>query len=85
MSRWRGYIRASNDSARGKEENLIMFVVECPMCSESIVLPDNIEFGDLVDCEECDREFEVVSVQPLELEWVDDEEEDGFETDEDFY
>ncbi len=64
---------------------MIMFVVECPMCAESIELPDNIEFGDFVDCEECDREFEVVSVQPLELEWVDEEEENGFELEEDFY
>jgi len=62
-----------------------MFIVECPMCSENIELPDNIEFGDVVDCEECDREFEVVSIQPLELEWVDEEEENGLELEEDFY
>ncbi|MFZ0450078.1 MAG: hypothetical protein WAL98_12620 [Desulfatiglandaceae bacterium] len=62
-----------------------MFVVECPKCSEIIVLPNDIDLGDLVDCEECDREFEVVSVQPLELEWIDEEEENVFETDEDFF
>ena len=62
-----------------------MIFVECPMCDEKISIPDDIEIGDLIDCEECDREFEVVSAQPLKLEWVDEEEEVFYEDDENFY
>lgn len=63
-----------------------MYVIACPMCSETLVLSDDIDLGDIVECDECDREFEVVSTQPLELEWVDEENDDEvFEMDEDFY
>jgi|GEM_PF-1484051 len=62
-----------------------MIFYECPMRDEKISILDDIEIGDLIDCEECDREFEVVSAQPLELEWVDEEEEVFYEDDENFY
>ena len=64
-----------------------MIVVECPMCDEQISIPDDIEIGDFVDCEECDRQFEVVSVRPIELEWVDGDEEgyEQYERDEDVW
>jgi lysine biosynthesis protein LysW len=64
-----------------------MIHVECPMCDEKITVPDDIEIGDMIDCEECDRQFEVVSLRPIELEWIDEDEEgyDQFERDEEFY
>jgi lysine biosynthesis protein LysW len=64
-----------------------MIVVECPMCDERISIPDDIEISDFVDCEECDRQFEVVSLRPIELEWVDDDEEgyEQYERDEDVW
>jgi lysine biosynthesis protein LysW len=64
-----------------------MIFVECPMCDERITISEDIEIGDFVDCEECDRQFEVVSLRPIELEWVDEDEEgyEQYERDEDVW
>ncbi len=46
---------------------------------------DEVEEGDVVACEECGTEFEVVGVEPLELARVEeglDEEDEPFEEDE---
>jgi alpha-aminoadipate/glutamate carrier protein LysW len=40
--------------------------------------PDEIEEGDIVVCDECGSEFEVVATEPLELSKVDEE---GYEDD----
>lgn len=54
----------------------------CPECeSELDIELDELEEGDVVACEECGSEYEVVGVDPLELTRVDDEEEE----DEEFY
>jgi len=52
----------------------------CPECESNIDIDvDEIEEGDVVACEECGTEFEVVGVEPLELARVEDdlEEESG--------
>lgn len=43
------------------------------------------DVGELVSCPECGIEMEIVSLKPIELEAIGDEEEDGtgLETDED--
>jgi len=47
----------------------------CPVCEGSFHLDEaDVEEGDLVSCEECGIELEVVSTDPLELEAVDDDE-----------
>lgn len=46
----------------------------CPECENSLdVELDEVEEGDVVACEECGTEFEVVGVEPLELARVDDD------------
>jgi alpha-aminoadipate/glutamate carrier protein LysW len=40
--------------------------------------PDEVEEGDIVVCDECGTEFEVVATEPLELSQVDA---DGYEDD----
>jgi alpha-aminoadipate carrier protein LysW len=62
-------------------------VPSCPECENDLNLEvDELEEGDVVACEECGSEYEVVGVDPLELTKVDedlDEEEDElFEEDE---
>jgi alpha-aminoadipate carrier protein LysW len=53
----------------------------CPVCEGSFYLDEEeIEEGDLINCEECGAELEVVSTDPLELEAM--EEEDGDEEEE---
>jgi alpha-aminoadipate carrier protein LysW len=46
----------------------------CPECENVLdVELDEVEEGDVVSCEECGTEYEVVGVEPLELARVDDE------------
>jgi alpha-aminoadipate carrier protein LysW len=47
----------------------------CPACEGTFYLDvEELEEGDLVSCEECGVELEVVSTDPLELEVVEEEE-----------
>lgn len=53
----------------------------CPECENNLDIEmDEIEEGDVVACDECGTEFEVVGVDPLELSRVDEDydEEDEF-------
>lgn len=46
----------------------------CPECENDLdVEVDELEEGDVVACDECGTEYEVVGVEPLELSRVDDE------------
>jgi len=56
----------------------------CPECDNQIDIDlEEVEEGDVVSCDECGSEYEVVGVEPLELARVEDdldeEEEDAFE------
>jgi alpha-aminoadipate carrier protein LysW len=53
----------------------------CPECENDLDLElDEIAEGDVVACDECGTEYEIVGVDPLELTRVgDDEEEDDEE------
>ena len=58
----------------------------CPECENELDIElDEVDEGDVVACEECGTEYEVVGVDPLELSRVDeglDEEDDLFEEEE---
>jgi alpha-aminoadipate carrier protein LysW len=44
----------------------------CPECDNELDLElDEVEEGDVVACDECGTEYEVVGVEPLELARVD--------------
>lgn len=46
----------------------------CPECENDLdVEMDEVEEGDVLVCDECGTEFEVVGVEPLELSRVDDD------------
>jgi len=46
----------------------------CPECENELdVDVDEVEEGDVITCEECGSEYEVVGVEPLELARVGDE------------
>jgi alpha-aminoadipate carrier protein LysW len=52
----------------------------CPECENELNIEiGELEEGDVVACEECGTEFEVVGVEPLELARV----EDGLDEDDD--
>jgi alpha-aminoadipate/glutamate carrier protein LysW len=46
----------------------------CPECESNLDIEmDEVEEGDVVACDECGTEFEIVGVEPLELARVGDE------------
>lgn len=57
-------------------------MTSCPECeSELDIDVDEVEEGDVVACDECGTEYEVVGVEPLELSKVEesiDEDEDDY-------
>jgi alpha-aminoadipate carrier protein LysW len=49
----------------------------CPECENDLdVEIDELEEGDVVSCDECGSEYEVVGVEPLELSKVEEDYED---------
>lgn len=53
----------------------------CPECESALDFDqDDLEEGDVVVCDECGTEFEVVATEPLELSRKDDE---GYEDEDD--
>lgn len=49
---------------------------QCPLCAANIDLPDAPEVGELLDCEECGEELEIVNLEPPTLAKAPEEEED---------
>jgi alpha-aminoadipate carrier protein LysW len=46
----------------------------CPVCDGSFFVDEEeVEEGDVISCEECGAELEVVSTNPLELEALEEE------------
>ena len=46
----------------------------CPECENELDIElDEVEEGDVVACEECGSEFEIVGVDPLELARMEEE------------
>jgi lysine biosynthesis protein LysW len=52
----------------------------CPDCGENITLRGTVRLGQEIVCPHCDAELEVVETDPLELDWVFD---DDYEDEED--
>jgi alpha-aminoadipate carrier protein LysW len=48
-------------------------MANCPECENGLGIElDEVEEGDVITCDECGTEYEVVGVEPLELVRVDD-------------
>jgi len=55
----------------------------CPVCEGTFFVDEeDVEEGDLISCEECGVELEVVSTNPLELEAIEEEESEKDEEEE---
>jgi len=62
-------------------------MTSCPECENDLDIElDEVEEGDVVACDECGTEYEVVGVEPLELsrvgEGLDEDPEDLFDEEE---
>ena len=51
-------------------------MAECVVCGSEIELQASTIAGELIDCDDCGSELEVVSVDPFELQEAPQEEED---------
>jgi alpha-aminoadipate carrier protein LysW len=61
-------------------------MTNCPECENGLDIElDEVEEGDVVTCDECGSEYEIVGVEPLELARVDgdlDDDDEPFEEEE---
>jgi lysine biosynthesis protein LysW len=53
---------------------------ECPSCGYKVIVGSHPRLGQLLKCQSCSSELEVVSLDPVELDWPYDE--DEFDEDE---
>ena len=58
----------------------------CPECSEDVYVDAESEQGDIISCDECGSELEIVGLDPIELDIyaddvddIDDDDKDDFE------
>lgn len=57
----------------------------CPECSENVYVDAESEQGDIIFCDECGTELEIVGLDPIELDIYSENDLDDFDDeDEDF-
>ncbi len=58
-------------------------MVFCPECETDLdIEEEEIDEGEIVSCPECGSDFEVITVNPLELRMIEEEEEEEDEEEE---
>jgi alpha-aminoadipate/glutamate carrier protein LysW len=58
-------------------------MILCPECESDLDIDeDEVEEGEVVSCVECGTDFEIITVNPIELKTVDDEDADEEEEEE---
>ena len=50
--------------------------LECLECAADITLPDDVMANEIIACPECGVELEVISLEPVELDYAPEVEED---------
>jgi alpha-aminoadipate carrier protein LysW len=46
----------------------------CPECGEAVSLLDDMEAGEIIECDNCGLELEIISLNPIRLEIFEEEE-----------
>ncbi len=54
----------------------------CPECSEDVYVDADSEQGDIITCDECGTELEVVGLDPIELDIYEASDKDDIAADE---
>lgn len=60
-------------------ESIKMPTTACPDCSEDVFVDADAEQGDVISCDECGSELEIVGLDPIELDIYADEDSDDFD------
>lgn len=59
----------TDDNNKKSEEKVNK--IECQFCKEvEVMVPDDVEVGDLLECENCAAEVEVISLEPFRVRMV---------------
>jgi len=53
----------------------------CPECSEDVYVDADSEQGDVVSCDECGTDLEIVGLDPIELDVHEENDADDFKED----
>lgn len=56
----------------------------CPECDADVHVDTDIDKGELVSCEECNTDLEVVGLDPVELDIVEEEDLDDDDDEDEF-
>ncbi|MEO8072638.1 MAG: hypothetical protein ABI891_14585 [Acidobacteriota bacterium] len=56
----------------------------CPECSEDVYVDAESEQGDIISCDECGSELEIVGLDPIELDIYTNDIDDFEDDDDDF-
>jgi alpha-aminoadipate carrier protein LysW len=56
----------------------------CPECQSEIHVDEDVDKGEIVNCEECDIKLEVVGLDPIELDLAPEDEEDFYDDEDDY-
>lgn len=59
--------------------------VYCLDCDRAITIHGSAKIGDVIACDYCEAEFEIVKTNPPEIDWLYDDEWDDDEYDDDDY
>ncbi len=55
----------------------------CPECDAEVHVDDDVEKGDIIECDDCGASLEVVGLDPIELDVAAEEEDEEYIDDED--
>ena len=54
-----------------------MQTTNCPACNSDVIIEEESFEGDPIDCPNCAQELEIISLHPLQVASINDEEEIG--------
>lgn len=57
----------------------------CPECSEDVYVDADSEQGDIVSCDECGTDLEIVGLDPIELDVHEEDDLDDLEDEEESF
>ena len=58
-------------------------IIECLACEEGVYVGRDPKIGDYIYCHNCDAEFQITDLDPILIDWPD--EEDYFDQEEGYY
>ena len=45
-------------------------IVDCPDCEESVIIPDDSQPGEILECQNCGAELEIICLNPPQVSLI---------------